>query len=285
MKKIDLHIHSNHSDGEFSPKELVDIVFNKKIPVIAITDHDKLSANEEAKKYSKEKGIEYISGIEITVTPPKGVRELHVVGLFIDPNNVKLKSLSEQHKKNSIETSKKIISKLNSLGYEINFKELEKETGGKHYGRPFIAQILMRKYSNKFKDRKDVFNRLLGKEGKAFVLPKATELKECIDLVHNAGGVAILAHPWYIGEKMIEILKKFISFGGDGLEIDPPTKDSIPKETKIILEKFAKENNLVISGGTDFHKLEKGQKEIGDRGISEKEFLKLKKYHQKNAKL
>ncbi|MCA9487961.1 MAG: PHP domain-containing protein [Nanoarchaeota archaeon] len=284
MKKIDLHMHSNHSDGEFSPKELVEIVSKNGIHVMAITDHDKATANKEAEKYAKEKGIEYVHGIEITATPPEGVKELHIVGLFIDSENVEIKSISEKHRKYAIETAKKIIERLKALNYDISFEELAEETKGEHFGRPFIAKILMRKYPEKFQERSQVFDELLGKQGKAFVLPKGTELKEAIEIIHNARGIAIVAHPWYLGENMLEILKEFVSFGGDGIELDYSPKDSIPKDTREKLEKFAKANNLIISGGTDFHKIEEGKKEIGDRGISEEEFLKLKEYRQKNAK-
>jgi hypothetical protein len=284
MKKVDLHMHSTHSDGEFTPKELVELFSKKGISAMSITDHDKVSANKEAEEYAKEKGIEYIHGIEITTTPPEGVKELHIVGLFVDSENEELKSIAERHKKYSIETAKKIIYNLNGLGYDITFEELEAETKGEHFGRPFIAKILMKKYPEKFQERSQVFDELLGKQGKAFVMPKGTELDEAIEIIHNAGGIAIVAHPWYLGENMLEILNKFISLGGDGIELDYSPKDSIPENTIELLENFVKEHDLVISGGTDFHNLEDGKKEIGDRGISEKEFLKLKEYHQKNAK-
>ena len=284
MIKIDLHMHSNHSDGNFSPKELVDIVSKKGISAMAITDHDKTTANKEASVYAKEKGIEYVSGIEITATPPEGVRELHIVGLFIDSENEEIKAIPEKHEKYAIATAKKIIEKLNELDYEITFEELLDETKGEHFGRPFIAKILMRKYPEKFQERSQVFDELLGKQGKAFVMPKGTELDEAIKIIHNAGGIAIVAHPWYLGQNMLEILNKFVSLGGDGIELDYSPKDYIPENTKELLENFVKEYNLVISGGTDFHNFEDGKKEIGDRGISEKEFLKLKEYHQKNAK-
>lgn len=282
--KIDLHMHSNHSDGEFSPKELVEIVSKKGIKVMAITDHDKATANKEAEEYAKEKEIEYVSGIEITATPPEGVRELHIVGLFIDSDNEEIKSIPKKHEKYAIATAKKIIEKLNELNYEITFEELLEETKGEHFGRPFIAKILMRKYPEKFQERSQVFDELLGKQGKAFVMPKGTEMGEAIEIIHDAGGLAIVAHPWYIGENMLKILKEFISLGGDGIEVDYSPKKSIPENTKEILENFVKENNLIVSGGTDFHEIKEDGKEIGDRGISEKEFLKLKEYHQKNAK-
>lgn len=284
MRKIDLHMHSNHSDGEFSPKELVDIVSKKGIPAMAITDHDKATANKEAKEYAEEKGIEYISGIEITATPPEGVKELHIVGLFIDSENEEIKAIPEKHEKYAIATAKKIIEKLNDLDYEISFEELVQETKGEHFGRPFIAKILMKKYPEKFQERSQVFDELLGKQGKAFVLPKGTELNEAIEMIHNAGGIAIVAHPWYLGENMLKILEDFVSFGGDGIELDYSPKDSIPENTREKLDDFAKKHNLIISGGTDFHEIKEGGKEIGDRGISKEEFLKLKEYHQKNAK-
>ena len=143
----------------------------------------------------------------------------------------------------------------------------------------------MKKYPEKFQERSQVFDELLGKQGKAFVMPKGTELDEAIKIIHNAGGIAIVAHPWYLGDNMLKILEEFVSFGGDGIELDYSPKDSIPGNTKEILESFANKNNLVISGGTDFHNFEDEKKEIGDRGISKKEFLKLKEYHQKNAKV
>jgi hypothetical protein len=285
MTKIDLHIHSNHSDGDFSPKELVEMVSNKKIIAMAITDHDKATANKEAEIYAKQKKIEYIPGIEITVTPPEEIKELHIVGLFIDSENEEIKKISEKHKRYSIETAKKIIEKLNKLGYEISFEELYNKTKGKHFGRPFIAKILLEKYPDKFLERSQVFDELLGKNGKAFVLPKGTDLKKAIEIIHNAGGIAIVAHPWYLKDKTFEILKEFVSLKGDGIEIDYSPKESIPIDLRKKLECFAKENNLIISGGTDFHRIEEGKKEIGDNGISKEEFIKLKEYYQSCKRL
>ncbi len=277
-------MHSTHSDGAFSPKELIDIASKKGISAMAITDHDKATANKEAEIYAKEKGIEYVHGIEITATPLEGVKELHIVGLFINSKNEEIKKIPERHKGYAITTAKKIIEKLNDLGYEITFEDLLEETKGEHFGRPFIAKILMKKYPEKFQERGQVFDELLGKQGKSFVIPKGTELDEAIKIIHNAGGIAIVAHPWFIGENMLEILEKFVSLGGNGIEMSYSSKDSISEDTKEILKKFVEENNLIISGGTDFHEIKEGGIELGDRGISEEEFLKLKKYHQKNAR-
>lgn len=276
MGKIDLHMHSTHSDGVLTPKELIDYAVEKEIPAIAITDHDKATANKEAEIYAKEKGIEYIPGIEITTTPPEKVKELHIVGLFINSEDKEIKKIPERHKKYAIKNAKIMIEKINELGYEITFEELLKETGGKHFGRPFIAKILMRKYPEKFKERKQVFDELLGKQGKAFVKPRGTELKKAIEIIQNAGGVAIVAHPGYLGEKMLETLDEFVSLGGDGIELEYKPKETIPKNTLKILKNFVKKYNLIVSGGTDFHEKKEGEKEIDDFGITKEEFHKLK---------
>lgn len=284
MVKIDLHTHSTHSDGALTPKELIDDAVGKGISAISITDHDKTTANEEVKVYAKKKGIEYISGIEITITPPEGVRELHMVGLFIDSEDEDIKKIPERHRGYAMKNAKSIIEKLNELGYEITFGELLEETKGENFGRPFIAKILMRKYPKKFQEKKQVFNELLGKQGRAFVKPQGTELKRAIKIIHNAGGIAIVAHPWYLGENMLKILDEFVSLGGDGIELDYKPKETIPENTKEILENFIEEHNLVISGGTDFHEKKEDEKEIGDFGVTKKEFNKLKEYWENNRK-
>lgn len=277
--KIDLHMHSTFSDGELTPEELVDYAISKNIKAIALTDHDEVLGNEVAEKYSRNKDIEFVPGVEITITPPEGVKELHMVGLFIDYNDKNLQGIKEKHQRFTIDTTRKILSKLNELGYDISFEELFEKFGGK-LARPFIAKLLIEKYPNDFVDRKDVFNKLLGKDGKAFVRPKGTEMKDAIDMIHDAGGIAIVAHPWYLGENMIKILEEFVAFGGDGIEIDFTPKETISEDTRAVLGTFAKDKELLISGGTDFHKHEEGKKDIGDRGISEMEFAILKQFYE-----
>lgn len=278
-RKIDLHMHSTFSDGEFTPEELIDYAISKNIKAIALTDHDEVLGNKIAEEYSKDKNIEFIPGIEITVTPPEDVKELHIVGLFIDSSNEKLREIRKKHEKYTMDTTEKIIMKLNELGYKITFEELSEKFGGK-LARPFIAQLLMEKYPDNFIDRKDVFNKLLGKEGKAFVRPKGTEMQDAINIIHEAGGIAVVAHPWYLGKNMIKILEEFVSLGGDGIELDFTPKETIPENTRKMLESFAENNNILVSGGTDFHRYEEGKKDMGDRGISEMELTILKQFYK-----
>ncbi|MCW8966661.1 MAG: PHP domain-containing protein [Candidatus Pacearchaeota archaeon] len=280
MKKIDLHIHSTASDGKLSPKEIVDLAIKNNLSAIAITDHDTPQGSKEAREYSKNKNIEIVEGIEITVTPPENCKELHIVGLFIDSKDHKLNSIKKNNEKIVEKAIREILDKLNKLGYKIKFEELV--TGGeKNLNRPFIANILLKKYPNDFLDRKDIFNKLLGKNGKAFVIPKATELDLAIKMVHDAKGIAILAHPWFLGDEMKSVIKKFADFGGDGIEKYHSIKDNISNEKDLELKKMIKKYNLSISGGTDFHEVIEHKPQIGDIGISKKEFKKLKEFNKK----
>lgn len=280
MAKIDLHMHSKESDGKYTPSQLVDLAIKKKIPVIAITDHDIASGNKEAQDYAKNKPIIYVPGIEITSTPPEGVKELHIVGLFIDSENKEIKAIHNRHKKYAEEVINKIIEKLNNLGYKITFKEALEEAKEKNLSRPIIAELLIKKYPSEFKDRKEVFNKLLGKQGKAFVKSKGTSMKRAIEIIHNSGGLAFIAHPWFIETNMEKIIEKFVKLHGDGIEVSCTAKEMAGMEEK--LRKIAKEKNLLISGGTDFHEFEENEREIGDYGISLEEFEKIKGFTSKS---
>jgi len=273
MLKIDLHTHTNSSDGKLSPEELIDLAIQKNIPAIAITDHDNVGSIAEALEYSKDKPIEIISGIEFTVAPQDLAKEIHIVGLFINYKNEKISGLSQKHNEYRKIRVKKIIKKLNDLGYKISFEELEAED---HYGRPEIAKILLKRY-NEFKDTKQIFNELLGGGGKAFVKAETTPMNEIISTIHSAGGLAILAHPGYLKENTEKVIQMFIDLNGEGIEVDCRYESlKNPQELRDKFRKIAIENNLLISGGTDFHSTEISGP-LGDYGVTKEEFENIKK--------
>ncbi len=277
--KIDLHIHSTASDGKLSPKELVDLAIKKKISVIAITDHEVMSGSIEAIKYSKDKYVEVVSGIELGADEDKlGFYDVHVIGLFLDLKNKKLIELSNRLMGARKIQKKEIIERLNKLGYEITFEELKKEAGGINYGRPHIARILMRRY-DEFGEMSDVFDRLLGSFGKAYIRQEKDTIKNTIDVIHGAGGIVILAHPMFYKDYE-KVIKRFVECGGDGMEVDYfYGNKEINKEMAEGMVKragdIAKENGLIVSGGGDFHS-DADSHEIGDYGVSLEEFRKLK---------
>lgn len=139
--KIDLHIHSTASDGKLTPTELIDLAIKSKIKAIAIADHDNIDGIEEAIRYSKDKNIEFVPGIEFSANPGNLAKEIHIVGLFIDYKNKEIKNLIVRQNKFRIENNKKIIERLNDLGYEISFEEALKEAKKEAFGRPTIAEM------------------------------------------------------------------------------------------------------------------------------------------------
>lgn len=273
--KVDLHVHSSASDGVLSPKELVDYATKRGVKIFALTDHDNVDGIKEAINYAAGKNIEIVNGIEFSTNPEGLTKEIHIIGLFVDINNKKFKNAIKQQKKYRIIHLKKLLKKLKKFGYDVSFEEGVKEAGKNHFGRPTIAKILIKKYPE-FKDTEQVFNELLGKTGKVFIESESLNMKAVISVIHAAGGLAILAHPGYLinPEKVIKV---FIENKGDGIEVDCPY-DGLGSEAEQIRAKFreiAIKNNLIISGGTDFHE-KKENLGLGDCGVSEQEFNKLK---------
>jgi 3',5'-nucleoside bisphosphate phosphatase len=279
--KIDLHIHSTASDGALSPKELINTAIKMKIKAMAITDHDSIDGLKEAVDYSRGKDIEFVPGIEFSANPKGLAKEIHVVGIFIDYSHKAIVSLLKKQEESRISSINKMIKKLNELGYDITYEESKKEAGKEKFGRPTLAKVLLRKYS--FKDKKQVFDELLGSEtGKAFFMYESSSMEEIIKAIHACRGIAILAHPAYLYKNANKVIDEFVSFGGDGIEVDCAYAEF--KEAKDLKKRFkdiAKEKNLIVSGGTDFHS-EKESPAIGSFGVTKNEFQKIKDFLKKD---
>ncbi len=264
MKPIDLHIHTNKSDGELSPKEVVDLAIKKGLRAIAITDHDVVDGVQEAIEYAKDKDIEIIPGIEIGCDESDiGFKEVHVVGLFVDHKNKDLVKFTDGIKNQRINQKKNMIDKLQKLGYDITFEEVAKSVGGA-FGRPHISKLLIEKYPEQFSSIKDVFDRYLGVGKPAYVdRGNKNTMKDAISIIKKAGGISFLAHPGvYKKEDSMELIKVFKSLGGNGIEtyypyhiICPGLKIDEEENLKMIgfYQNVLKSMNLLESGGSDFH--------------------------------
>ena len=250
---IDLHTHTNYSDGTLSPAELVNLSIEKKIEVIAITDHDEVGAIQPAIQYATNLPIKIVAGVELSIEydlPDNG--HLHILGLFIDHQNKELIMELEQLKLARYDRIKQMVEKINALDYEIDFKELEYKIGQGSAGRPHLARMLIEK--GIVKNISEAFSKFLSKGKPAHIPKKKLPAQSAIDLIHTAGGLAIIAHPFSLGystypEMGREILK-LKAMGLDGLEVYYTSHNRYL--TKWLLE-FARTNDLLISGGSDFH--------------------------------
>lgn len=267
---IDLHTHTNASDGSFSLEELLKMAESAGLKAIAITDHDTV---ESARKLSKTKSkMELIPGVEISVYDNKlGYIDLHVIGLFIDPENKKLISTLERLANEREEQKRSIIKELNRLGYQITYDEAKANAAGS-FGRPHIAKVLMERYPEEFPTMASVFDKLLEQGKPAFKSRKAFFcLDEAIELIHRAGGLAILAHPKVYRYDLEKLLLDFKRLGGDGIETCYDYYSNYPRygynklanrligeEMKLLARKYG----FLESGGSDFHSEAKGS-ELG----------------------
>ncbi|MBS4539915.1 PHP domain-containing protein [Clostridium sp. D2Q-11] len=267
MKKADLHIHTTASDGKLNPSAVVDLAANRDIRLIAITDHDTIMGIDEAIKrcniYDK---ITAIPGIELSTLYSDS--EVHLLGYFIDYENETIVNLSKEINDYRYKRADKIVSKLQNLNIDISMEEVLSESKIKNIGRPHIARVLMKK--GYVKDISEAFNDYLGKGKKAFVDRYKLSLQKGIDIIHECGGVAILAHPVLLNINIEDIVDKFDI---DGIEVYH-SKHSIEDSQKYL--QIAKENNLYITGGSDFHgDKNKEAPNIGDAFIDIKELSEL----------
>ncbi len=247
---IDLHLHTNKSDGTLSPIDLVKLAADQNINTIAITDHDTVDGVEEAINEGEKRNLRVVPGIEISSKYTGGT--LHILGFGIDIRApLFLKNLSEfqnvrKHRNN------KIISKLQSLGIEISVDEiLLTNPMIKSLGRPHIASILVKKGIVENMDQ--AFTQYLGKKGKAFIAKDVMSSEETIRIIHEAGGLAILAHPATLNltdQIFSDCVKNLIKEGLDGMEVFYSTHSL---EQIRFYKDICSKNGLLISAGSDFH--------------------------------
>jgi 3',5'-nucleoside bisphosphate phosphatase len=273
-KKIDLHLHSTASDGKNSPSELIDEAKDAGLAAIALTDHDSIGGLSELIKAGAEKDFEVVTGVELEINDGD-FKLIHVVGLFFDHTNEKIKKLIMNAQEERIRNKTAMIKKINSLGYEITIEEVE-AIAEDTVGRPHIARILVQKYPDEFKTVSEVFNKLLG-NGKPGFVPreKLISFKEAIEVIHAADGIAILAHP-FLNKKPFEVLDYFLLNDGDGVETiypylnikkKPFDNEWIKKEGNPKLMEIIQEKNLLESGGSDYHGVVDHGAQLGDVDI------------------
>ncbi len=214
---IDLHMHTKASDGDLLFEQLVAEAAKAGLRAIAITDHD---TTKSAMEITGKEPLEVIPGIELSVFDHGlGYLDVHMLGLFIDPAHPSLLSKFKVLKKQREGQKKEMISKIASLGYDITFEEVLARASGS-VGRPHIAQVLAEKYPGDFPSFKSVFDKLIANGKPAYVDRKDDlSIREAVRLIHDAGGLSFLAHPFLYGYDLNKLVGDFRREGGDGIEV------------------------------------------------------------------
>jgi len=249
--RVDLHSHTNCSDGGLSPMQLVDRAVNFQIDVLAITDHDTVEGFKQAKSYVDEGNIklELVSGIEISTSWHNF--EIHIVGLNIDEQSEEIKTLVESQQIARETRAVTMGEKLEKCGFEGVYNDAKQMAGAGSITRAHFARVLHQR--GVVNDMQKAFDKYIGKGKRAFVKPQWCSIEEAIAAIHKAGGTAVMAHPvrYDMTTKWLRrLVQQFKEAGGDGLEIVLPQMNNDQRQ---LMLSFCKEYDLHASLGSDFH--------------------------------
>ncbi len=261
MVRIDLHTHSNRSDGTTSPAQLVRHALDLGIDVLAITDHDTTEGWAEAAEVAATEGLELVRGLEISCK--LAGHGVHLLAYLPDPTYEPLAEELERVLDGRNSRLPATLDKLRDLGIDIDAKDVRRCAGAAvAMGRPHVADALV--HLGVVRDRTEAFDRFLGPQGPAYVNRYASDLFEMIATVTNAGGVSVIAHPWASRHNHDALdapgLARLKDAGLAGVEVDHEDHDA---QTRARLGAVANDLDLLVTGSSDYHGDGKVGHEVG----------------------
>lgn len=257
-KKVDLHIHTVHSDGTSTVKEIIDVAYQRGLAAISITDHDCTDAYPLALELGAAVGLEVIPGVELSSEVDGN--DIHVLGFYIDPENPAFSSKLKEMKDARYVRAQKIVSNLNEQGIDLRFDTVLSIAGVGAIGRPHIAAAMLKEelvYSFR-----EAFDKYIGYGLPAYVEKLKMSPKNVFDLIKNAGGVPVLAHPGVT--QVDERIPEFVRDGLMGIEVFHTEHPSCAERHYM---RLARKHNLAFTGGSDFHNNNHNKSEIGSTSV------------------
>lgn len=241
---VDLHVHTTASDGSMSPGQVVELAASLCLKTIAISDHDTVKGISEALAYGVQLGIEIIPAIELS--SKYNSRDVHILGYFIAYRSEKLKSYLRILREARVERAQNIVKCLRGQGLDITFEDVLEIAGTASVGRPHIARALLAK--NYVSNIGKAFGMYLKRGAPCFIEKFVYPTEKAISIVHEAGGLAVFAHPGLA--KQDECIPEFVKMGLDGIEAYHA--EHAPEQIEHYL-KLAKKYGLIVTGGSDDH--------------------------------
>jgi hypothetical protein len=270
---VDLHVHTNCSDGLLWPEAVIDFCIKNGIKYLSITDHDTVQAHSILSKYIEDKEITLLPGVELSTSWKS--TDFHILGYYINLENEDFRKKIDFFRRERFKRGEAIVKKLNELGIDLSMETVKKVAGQSVMGRPHVADALVKEEYVLTLD--EAFARYLGYHAPAYVPKKYLTPEEAIDLIHKSHGVAIWAHPGPVGRDYF--LDDFIDMGLDGIEAFHPLHDIRTSRHYIDL---AKKHDIIYTGGSDCH-ARRERILIGTQKVPHKcykDLLKVKeKYH------
>jgi 3',5'-nucleoside bisphosphate phosphatase len=250
---VDLHTHSTASDGTLPPEQVIEAAERCGLAALALTDHDTIDGVARAREAGERAGIRVIAGTELSVFHQD--HEVHLLALHLSHLDALEKRLGELRASRHAR-AEKIVDRLNALGIPLTLEEVLQQSNGGSVGRPHVARAMIARGA--VHDFRDAFVRYLGANGSAFVPKDRLLVEDAIAIVHEAGGIAIWAHPGDGGRR--ERLEPLVAAGLDGIEIRHPSHSSEDMKRLQALSDFF---GLVPSGGSDWHGAAEGPRRLG----------------------
>lgn len=241
---VDLHVHTTASDGTFQPQEAVACAKAQNLSAIAITDHDTIDGIKPAQEAGKQLGIEVIEGVELGCD--LAGREIHILGYLIRRNSQVLLAALSNLAEERTARAQEMVRRLNKLGIGVLWEDVAALAGDGTVGRLHIARVLTS--GGWARDQSDAFARYLDRDKPAYVPRQRLSPAGAIELIHQAGGVAVLAHPKLIGRD--QVIRELAAEGLDGIEVYHVCHDwqDVAK-----YKQLARKFGLLLTGGSDCH--------------------------------
>lgn len=271
--KVDLHTHTNQSDGLLPPEKVVHLAAQAGLRAVAITDHDEIGALEVAVAVGGQLGVEVISGVELSVS--HNGFDIHILGYLLDFRHPRLLEFLSYFQSERVRRVHRILEKLNELGFSLPLETVLRKAGAGSIGRPHVADALVEE--GLVASYQEAFNRFIADGKPAFVPKVRISAAEAVAIIHEANGLACLAHP---GQNLTEpVILDVIHAGVDGIEVVHPKHTFSLRE---LYRQLAKTYNLLETGGSDFHGGRKGDEKLGEYVI---EYEKVEKLKARQAQL
>jgi 3',5'-nucleoside bisphosphate phosphatase len=254
---VDLHTHSTASDGAFAPADVIAHAARAGLAALALTDHDTVAGVAEARAAGEAAGVRVIAGVELSAMD--GEREIHLLGLHLErPELIEGELAAFRDTRRS--RAEEMVARLNALSVPVTMDAVLGEAGAGAIGRPHVARAIVR--GGWVRDQREAFDRYLGAGRPAFVEKHRLLVGDAIRLVHDAGGIAVFAHPGSDGTRAR--IEPLAALGLDGVEVRHPSHSA---EDVARLGALADHFGLVPSGGSDWHGAVEGPRVIGNQRV------------------
>lgn len=245
VETLEIHSHSTASDGTYEPQKLAELMADRQVDLWALTDHDTLAGCAEARRAASQLGIAFVAGIEISADLDG--TSIHVLGYGLDETERGLSDYAKKMKEGRRQRMSRMVKRMCDLGHPVTLEEVIDQSGGGNLGRPHLAKALL---ARGYVDRlQKAFDRWLATDRPGYVPMSRPDVSEAVEMIVDAGGFAVLAHPGRYGD-ISDHLDRWRDRGLWGLEVRHPSHDGATERELLHL---AARYDLGMTASNDWH--------------------------------